>query len=1023
MRTSKLILSIAVILTVAQYHCEASQNEGRTNDKVNLSGFEDKEDKKQHDEGNGGFQAMEEEPEDSVQHESNKTTPQRSKQESEQKNVKVPKFKREDISVVRHISGSKRGVVAAAVANPQVQEAVVEKGIEVAGKLVDKQLQIIDDAQQKAADFLKKENKLDILPDKGWENEDMFVPPGYHIDASIGGEEESPKEVGEVPYVFPAGLGTALMNGCWGTGYKETDPCYSAKWKSNVCENMIDGGAFMGVGFDGRGKYSPESRKISIVQRNCANKATYDGLDVPDTMNVHGIYDTSASLMTFESREEYKKMLQQEAGVSGSYFGFSAGVKEAWGESTASSSQKYMAVMDIDVDRYEIFMDEVKPQDLSMSFLREFMSLPTSYFSAGGPLKYQNFLQRWGTHFIKSAKFGGQLEIRKTMDAQEAKSKKEFEVQMEMEYKTLFASVGAKASAKEGESSRKQSKTTSTSVVAHGGSQDIASILSDVYSPTFKTEFKEWLKTIPTYPKAFQFQMGSITDLLNFRANDLFQEETVSWGCEGNAAHLQTEEKEGKILKYYEVTDTNGNTTRHYCEYDSRKALEDAIQLRRTSLQRAIEIYMEEGAMSISDIELDECTPGKDQPFEDKPQNIFWRSKDIPSWSRIIKYNRAFKGTTLKTSTTNSNARALGDASLYQSYFVCITESEISTLIEYGKSLGTSDSGDIYLNMIDSQDHINARFYAFGNDANPAKVMDAHLVSRHLTKAECKGDTVRDKETNLCVQECHKDCDPLAGCKSSADSPELSDGCNACRVALDVENNKCIPECPEHKTLTKDKKCVPTFDAKEDIKINDFPSLSELTMCLWIKLDATWQGGNPFPLRYYRKKTQLIYALVKEQGEIVFLFQVTPNTEQGNEVQRTTLNQLRDYQWHQICTTWSGFNGVVRVYLDGKEILSGRNPNRGELRGGGDISVGTKSYLFSEFNVWDRVLSEQDIANNAKKCDGGKGNVIQWHQAFEYVKKNKLKYNSPSLCQAPGVNTEKGLPEGSVPPPESERSG
>lgn len=37
---------------------------------------------------------------------------------------------------------------------------------------------------------------------------------------------------------------------------------------------MIDGAAFMGVGFDGRGKYSPESRKMSIVQRNCKNKAS-----------------------------------------------------------------------------------------------------------------------------------------------------------------------------------------------------------------------------------------------------------------------------------------------------------------------------------------------------------------------------------------------------------------------------------------------------------------------------------------------------------------------------------------------------------------------------------------------------------------------------------------------------------------------------------------------------------------------------------------------------------------------------
>ena len=77
----------------------------------------------------------------------------------------------------------------------------------------------------------------------------------------------------------------------------------------------------------------------------------YDGLDVPDTMNVHGIYDISASLVTYESREEYQKYIQQQAGVSGSYFGFSAGVKEAWGDFTASARQKYLAVMDVDVDR------------------------------------------------------------------------------------------------------------------------------------------------------------------------------------------------------------------------------------------------------------------------------------------------------------------------------------------------------------------------------------------------------------------------------------------------------------------------------------------------------------------------------------------------------------------------------------------------------------------------------------------------------------------------------------------------
>lgn len=71
--------------------------------------------------------------------------------------------KKEDIFAARDVRASKRGAFATVLANPKVQEAVVDKGIEVAGKLVDKQLQIIDDAQQKAADFLKKEVSMKKL--------------------------------------------------------------------------------------------------------------------------------------------------------------------------------------------------------------------------------------------------------------------------------------------------------------------------------------------------------------------------------------------------------------------------------------------------------------------------------------------------------------------------------------------------------------------------------------------------------------------------------------------------------------------------------------------------------------------------------------------------------------------------------------------------------------------------------------------------------------------------------------------
>ena len=117
----------------------------------------------------------------------------------------------------------------------------------------------------------------------------------------------------------------------------------------------------------------------------------------------------------------------------------------------------------------------------------------------------------------------------------------------------------------------------------------------------------------------------------------------------------------------------------------------------------------------------------------------------------------------MKTSTDDPNARGLREATLLQSYFVCVTESETSTLLEYGKTQGTTESGDIYLNMLDTDGRLNVRFYAFGISDKKLEVVDAHNVPRGMTKAKCKGDTKKDLETMLCTQKCHEYCDPLHG--------------------------------------------------------------------------------------------------------------------------------------------------------------------------------------------------------------------------------------------------------------------
>lgn len=87
---------------------------------------------------------------------------------------------------------------------------------------------------------------------------------------------------------------------------------------------------------------------------------------IPDTMKLLGVYDTSANMQVFYSRSEYQKYLEQQSGASGSGFGFYSGVKNAWGSSTTEGKQKYLAVFDIDVDRYERFGKRFR-QSLSSS--------------------------------------------------------------------------------------------------------------------------------------------------------------------------------------------------------------------------------------------------------------------------------------------------------------------------------------------------------------------------------------------------------------------------------------------------------------------------------------------------------------------------------------------------------------------------------------------------------------------------------------------------------------------------------
>ena len=125
---------------------------------------------------------------------------------------------------------------------------------------------------------------------------------------------------------------------------------------------------------------------------------------------------------------------------------------------------------------------------------------------------------------------------------------------------------------------------------------------------------------------------------------------------------------------------------------------------------------------------------------------------------------------------------------------------------------------------------------------------------------------------------------------------------------------------------------------------------------------------------------------------------------------RLTVDELRDENWHQICVTWSGFSGVALYYKNGERILSTRS-YKGDLRGGGQLKIGgilgggsaTRDVVIhvTGVNLWKRVLSDQEIAKNAKKCDGGEGDAKPWHLWHDVAQANSGFLQETSQCQAP----------------------
>ncbi|KAL9979817.1 hypothetical protein ACROYT_G017534 [Oculina patagonica] len=180
---------------------------------------------------------------------------------------------------------------------------------------------------------------------------------------------------------------------------------------------------------------------------------------------------------------------------------------------------------------------------------------------------------------------------------------------------------------------------------------------------------------------------------------------------------------------------------------------------------------------------------------------------------------------------------------------------------------------------------------------------------------------------------------------------------------------------------------------------NAMPSLTAVTICVWMKTTDTENFGTP-----------LSYAVPGTDNELMLYdYNRGLMIEVANSYSQTPVT-ANDGKWHHICATWENTAGSWKMYKDGKLGGSGTGRQTGHvIPAGGALVLGQeqdsvggsfddKQNFIGEMtgvNIWDHVITDQEILRMSQSCQSGEGNVFKWSDFKDHVK-GSVKIIEPS---------------------------
>ncbi|XP_077862308.1 neuronal pentraxin-2-like [Saccoglossus kowalevskii] len=157
---------------------------------------------------------------------------------------------------------------------------------------------------------------------------------------------------------------------------------------------------------------------------------------------------------------------------------------------------------------------------------------------------------------------------------------------------------------------------------------------------------------------------------------------------------------------------------------------------------------------------------------------------------------------------------------------------------------------------------------------------------------------------------------------------------------------------------------IDIVDTDSRIKVaTPIPDMTEMTYCIMINSSSTNDG------------TLISYAVPGDFNELLLYDYGNLKIVIDDHESHTTGISVNDGRCRHICVTWTSTTGRYELYLDGVVVANGNFAQGATLQGGGSLYLGQEQDSFggsfdthqafvgqiTKFNMWGRVLSEQEI--------------------------------------------------------------